>query len=588
MGSEYVRPTLSNYAGRTDTVMTEASRYRWFQLGDLNAFFALFLDNIVNLVFLATILAGFGFPVDIIYKYMVPGTALGVMFGDLVYTWFAFRLARQTGKNEITAMPLGLDTPSTVGVALAVLGPAFLMFQGQGMDANAAAMATWKVGMGVMLIMGLVKLVTAFLGPVIQKVVPAAGLLGSLAGIGIVWLAANSLIEIYALPFVGLLALGIILFTLIARFEFPFNLPGAAVAVVLGCLIYYGMGFFGLLGGHFHWPSVEHVSLAFPVPTGAAFAGIAPALNFLPVAIPFGLLTIIGGINVTEGARLVGDNYKTRDILLTEAVATLLAGVCGGVAQSTPYIGHSAYKKMGARAGYTLATGLAVGFGAWFGLVQFIVDLIPKAAVAPILVFVGFEIVVLAFHQSPRRHAMAVVFAIVPSVLNFGFVKLNVLYEHVQRMQSTLTIMADRIQYELPGAQSAELSRQVAMLIPPFVSAEYPVFLALGQGFILTAMIWGACVAFLIDRQIWRAALAMVSGAVCAFFGLIHSVFASGDLYLPWTLVEFARSKGVVLAERSLLIPYEFALAYLGLAAVIPAMYFFGPAKNDRRPLPDD
>ena len=51
---------------------------------------------------------------------------------------------------------------------------------------------------------------------------------------------------------------------------------------------------------------------------------------------------------MTESARVAGDDYNTRDILLTEAVATLIAGVCGGVAQSTPYIGQPAYKRMGA------------------------------------------------------------------------------------------------------------------------------------------------------------------------------------------------------------------------------------------------
>ena len=100
-----------------------------------------------------------------------------------------------------------------------------------------------------------------------------------------------------------------------------------------------------------------------------------------------------------------GDDYNTREILLTEAVATILAGACGGVAQTTPYIGHSAYKAMGARAAYTIFTGLAVGLGGMFGLVGFLVKLIPHAAVAPILVFIGFEITTLAFRLTPPRFA---------------------------------------------------------------------------------------------------------------------------------------------------------------------------------------
>ena len=40
---------------------------------------------------------------------------------------------------------------------------------------------------------------------------------------------------------------------------------------------------------------------------------------------PFALITIIGGINNTERARVAGDDYNTRDILLTEAISTLIA-----------------------------------------------------------------------------------------------------------------------------------------------------------------------------------------------------------------------------------------------------------------------
>ena len=71
---------------------TPASRveYRWATSGDINAFFGLMLDNVVNLAVLAGILvAGFGFPAQLVYTRMFPGTALGVLFGDVVYTVMA-------------------------------------------------------------------------------------------------------------------------------------------------------------------------------------------------------------------------------------------------------------------------------------------------------------------------------------------------------------------------------------------------------------------------------------------------------------------------------------------------------------------
>src|SRR5262249_36614051 len=102
-------------------------KYEWFALGDVNGFFGLMVDNVTVMSFLAGILVFvFQFPADIVYTRMFPATALGVLFGDAVSPWMAFRLAKRTGNPRITAMPLGLDTPSTIGIALIVLGPAFL------------------------------------------------------------------------------------------------------------------------------------------------------------------------------------------------------------------------------------------------------------------------------------------------------------------------------------------------------------------------------------------------------------------------------------------------------------------------------
>jgi hypothetical protein len=86
------------------------------------------------------------------------------------------------------------------------------------------------------------------------------------------------------------------------------------------------------------------------------------------------------------------------------------------VIQNTPYVGHPAYKAMGARAAYTLATGLVIGGGAALGVIALLARLLPEAAVAPILIFIGLEITAQAFVASPRRHAAAVAVAFLPAV----------------------------------------------------------------------------------------------------------------------------------------------------------------------------
>ena len=146
------------------------SGYEWFVLGDINGFFGLAFDNFTVLSFLAGILTlGFQFPADVVYARMFPGTAFGVFVGDAIYTWLAFRLAKRTGNGRVTAMPLGLDTPSTIGLALTVLGPAFVALKAQGMAPRDAAMMTWYIGMATMVFMGLLKLVLSFVGPWVRK-----------------------------------------------------------------------------------------------------------------------------------------------------------------------------------------------------------------------------------------------------------------------------------------------------------------------------------------------------------------------------------------------------------------------------------
>ncbi len=512
-----------------------AGKYRWFALGDINGFFGLMFDNMTVLSFLAGVLVmAFGFPSDIVYTRMFPGTAFGVLIGDLLYTWMAFRLSRRTGNETVTAMPLGLDTPSTIGLALVVLGPVFVSLKAGGMEPRAAAVMTWHIGMATMIMMGVLKLALSFCGGWIQKVVPQAGLLGSLAGIGLALIGFAPLLDIFGLPLVGVLSLGLILYTVVARVRLPGKIPGVLAAIALGTALYHILGPAGLVGSSYVPPAAEF-HLGFPVPTLDFLKGISGALRYLPLSIPFALLTVVGGINVTESARVAGDDFKTRDILLTEAVSTLVAGLCGGVAQSTPYIGQPAYKGLGARAGYTLLTGLFIGLGGMLGYVSFIVELIPRAVLAPILIFVALDIMVQAFLACPRAHAPAVAFAFFPTLARLLAIKYG----------NPAIVPPDRL-LQLMNTPGKELP-------------EALVTVAVGNGFILTAMLWGGFLAVLIDRRLRLASLYLCILAGATFFGVVHSALPEGNMYLPWTLA----------SPLLRAIPYQFTAAYVALAALI-------------------
>ncbi len=272
------------------------------------------------------------------------------------------------------------------------------------------------------------------------------------------------------------------------------------------------------------------------------------AVKYIPVAFPFAILTVVGGINVTESARVAGDDYNTRNILLTEAVATLIAGIFGGVAQSTPYIGQPAYKHMGSRAGYTLLTGLFVGLGGIFGYIGYIVEFIPRAVIAPILVFVALDIMGQAFIACPPRHAAAVAFAYFPTV--------------ARMLQIKLTSF-------LPPERVTELITKVSDKGLP----ELLITVALGNGFILTAMLWGAAVAEIIDRRLKRASIYIFICAGFTMFGIIHSAIPDGNMYLPWTLPYPGNQ-----------IPYQFSIGYLLLGLMLFSLSY---TKESKEPAPE-
>ena len=393
------------------------TRYCWAALGDINAFFGLSLDNLADLVLAVSLLAAaFDFPAQFAISHLVPGTAAGVVVGDLLFTWMAFGLARRTGRTDVTAMPLGLDTPSTFGMVFFVLGPAFASAIAAGMDREAAARHAWHIGMCAIVASGFFKLLCAFVAGSIRRIVPRAGLLGSLAAIALALIAFLPLLEIFSSPLVGLVSLGIVLASLTARIPLPLRIPGALAALIVGGLIHAigtSIGWIPAAAGH---AAIDPQAALWPTEWLAALKcewieAWGDTVQYLPIVIPFALGTVVGGIDCTESAAAAGDEYHTGHIIGVEAIATIVAGACGGVIQTTPYIGHPAYKAMGGRAAYTLATAVCIGVAGLTGTFAYLYQAIPAPAILPILVFIGLEITAQSFHATPQRHYPAVAIA---------------------------------------------------------------------------------------------------------------------------------------------------------------------------------
>ena len=265
------------------------------------------------------------------------------------------------------------------------------------------------------------------------------------------------------------------------------------------------------------------------------------AVTYLPVAIPLALATVVGGIDCAESAAAAGDDYPTGPIIAVEGFATIVGGIFGGVIQSTPYIGHPAYKAMGARAGYTLATALFIGGAGVFGYFEWIFFLLPKSVVFPILIFVGLEITAQSFRATPRKHYPALALSCVPALAYLALVTIK----HI--------LGPTPVDFATLPATAQDWVQTVTIL---------------SGGFIVTSLLWGTGLAKLIDGKIQAAALTFVLGAVFALFGIIHSPLPSGKIILPTTAMKELVLEKRVSASRSQT-PYHWAAAYGAVALVL-------------------
>lgn len=543
-------------------------RYHWAAGGDVNAFFGLMLDNVAVMILLFFTISGAAptretkaeavkFTPDFVLRCMIPGTALGVLIGDLVYVVLAFRLARRTGRSDVTAMPLGLDTPSTFGVAFLVLLPVLGEHYQQTHDHVQAMNFAWHVGLVVLVLVGLFKLVLAPLGNAVRRMVPRAGLLGSLSAIALALIAFLPLLMegVAAVPLIGMLSLAVILLTLVAHRELPGRFPGALAAVLIGAVLFQ-VGRW--LEGRFGVPLVPPASaeggwsggLDFLRPytnTDLAWWGhvLEAAVARLPVMLPFALATIVGGIDCTESAAAAGDEYDTRVILLTEGAASLAAGLLGGVIQTTPYIGHPAYKKMGGRAAYALATALFIGALGVFGGFHLLFAWLPKAALFPILVFVGLEITAVSFQATPKHHYAALALAILPALAALIMIVLK-------GIMGTPRMSADSL-------------------------AALQTLRCLANGFIITSMLWAAALAMMMDGRLVSSALYFAASGVCAFFGIIHSPLADEQIGLPARILAQVQPNFQEAVRYQT--PYHWAGAYALMALLLLGLAWMAPKK---------
>jgi AGZA family xanthine/uracil permease-like MFS transporter len=199
---------------------------RWFVRGDIDGFFGLFVDNLLQLM-LMVVLSGAvcGLPPSLILGRILPGAAVSILFGNLFYAW----QAHKTGRPDATALPFGINTPSLLAYIFLIMGPVY--------QETRDPILTWRVGLFACLVSGVFEVLGAFAGDRLRRHTPRAALLSALAGIALTFISMGFVFQIFARPWIALLPMLLLLATYASRARLPFGIPGGLAAVIVGtCL----------------------------------------------------------------------------------------------------------------------------------------------------------------------------------------------------------------------------------------------------------------------------------------------------------------------------------------------------------------
>jgi adenine/guanine/hypoxanthine permease len=253
--------------------------------------------------------------------------------------------------------------------------------------------------------------------------------------------------------------------------------------------------------------SVSNFGFHVPLP---AFSHVFSGFEFLGIllitAIPFGIYDLVEAIDNVESAEVAGDSFPTTRVLTADGIVSLIGCMMGNPFINAVYIGHPGWKAMGGRIGYSAGTGIMVILLCWFGTISVMLALIPAVAILPILLYIGMLIGSQAFQETPKRHAPAVVLALVPHMASWGIVLIN------GALAAAGTIVAT-----LSPEQISELAGKLKN-----EGVLYHGMHVLGGGSILSGLILGAVAAFIIDRNFMKASGFAFAGALMTFFGFMH------------------------------------------------------------------
>src|SRR4029077_16932453 len=117
--------------------------------------------------------------------------------------FLAWRLAKETGRDDVCALPSGISVPHMFVVVFVIMLPIALK--------TGDPIKGWEAGLTWVFVQSFVLMAGGFVAPVIRRITPRAALLGTLAGVSIAFISMRPALEMYMTPVIGITCFAIIL-----------------------------------------------------------------------------------------------------------------------------------------------------------------------------------------------------------------------------------------------------------------------------------------------------------------------------------------------------------------------------------------
>ena len=425
-------------------------KYKWFVMRDFDSMLMLFLDNMSSLIGILGVMA-FAIPplmvpfgstdheahktamTAIVWTRACPGIAWALAFGNLWYGWMAAKLATFENRQDVTALPYGINTPAgfiTCWNVMLPIGTA-LLAANPSMGADDFAIKTWQIACACNFVGGLFEIAGSVYD--VRPHFAKAALYAPVAAVGFVWLALVPLTEVAKEPIIGLAPLALAFTAFFAeagKGVYPKLSGGGALLIALAGMFfkwvhagkYTGDNAFMAKQVNDAWDNYSGKNMfskAFPLGHWEGVDG------FIAVVFPVAVASFVETMELVETAGAAGDVYNLREAMIVDGLGTCVGAFWGSPIPTTVYIGHKRHKIIGARSGFSIGNALIYFIILNAGVFPVIFQILDAVSIGIILLIVGLMVCQQAMEEAAPRHYPAFFIGIMMLICDWATLNAN-------------------------------------------------------------------------------------------------------------------------------------------------------------------